>query len=52
MRATFRKYSRHRVVHAIIIAIAILLGVIIALAARPTRGSSPERSVCTATKTA
>jgi hypothetical protein len=38
MRATFRKYSRHWLVHAIIVALAILVGVIVAFKARPTRG--------------
>jgi hypothetical protein len=46
MRATIRKYSRHWLVHAIIVVIAIVIGVVVALKARPTRGESPERSVC------
>jgi hypothetical protein len=46
MRATFRKYSRHRLVHAIIIGIAILIGVAIALAARPTRGGYNSPLTC------
>jgi hypothetical protein len=51
MRVTFRKYSRHRLVHAIIIAVAVLIGVIIAFAARPTRGASPQRADFSETKT-
>jgi hypothetical protein len=38
MRATLRRYSRSWLVHAIIVAIAILIGVIVAFNARPTRG--------------
>lgn len=38
MRATLRRYSRNWLVHAIIVAIAILIGVIVAFNARPTRG--------------
>ena len=38
MRATFRKYSRHWLVHAIIVALAILVGVIVFFKPRPTRG--------------
>jgi hypothetical protein len=38
MRATLRKYSRHWLVHAIIVALAILVGVIVFFKPRPTRG--------------
>ena len=37
MRATFRRYSRSWIVHATIVAIAILIGIIVAFFARPTR---------------
>jgi hypothetical protein len=40
MRATLRRYSRHWLIHAIIVAIAILIGVIVAFNARPTRGAT------------
>jgi hypothetical protein len=43
MRATLRRYSRSWVVHAIIVAIAILVGVIVAFNARPTRGESDDQ---------
>jgi hypothetical protein len=38
MRATLRRYSRNWMVHAIIVVIAILIGMIVAFNARPTRG--------------
>ena len=40
MRAAFRKFPRSWLVHAIIVAIAILIGLVIALSARPTHGVS------------
>ena len=49
MRATLRRYSRSWVVHAIIVAIAILVGVIVAFNARPTRGKFADQPVGTAT---
>jgi hypothetical protein len=43
MRATLRRYSRNWVVHVIIVAIAILVGVIVAFNARPTRGVAADQ---------
>ncbi len=43
MRATLRRYSRNWVVHVIIVAIAILIGVLVAFNARPTRGRIHEQ---------
>jgi hypothetical protein len=38
MRATLRRYSRNWLVHVAIVAIAILIGIVVAFNARPTRG--------------
>jgi hypothetical protein len=38
MRATLRRYSRNWLVHVAIVAIAILIGIVVAFSARPTRG--------------
>ena len=43
MRATFRRYSRSWIVHAIILVVAVIVGLAIALFARPTRGVSSAR---------
>ncbi len=55
MRATLRRYSRNWVVHAIIVAVAVLIGIVVVFSARPTRGdqSNPgcesSRLVCSLT---
>jgi hypothetical protein len=49
MRATIRRYSRSWRVHAIIVAIAILIGLIVAFFARPTRGLHPRIGTSTST---
>jgi hypothetical protein len=38
MRATIKRYSRSPLVHAIIVALAVAIGIVVALTARRTRG--------------
>jgi len=45
MRATLRRYSRSWLVHAIIVAIAIAIWMIVAFNARPTRGEHPRSPI-------
>ena len=40
MRATLRRYSRNWLVHVIIVALAVLIGIAVAFSARPTRGGA------------